>query len=80
MYVIRRHSDGWYFTNHRHSTWHPDIREAQTYLAPPVPFMQGIYAEERESVGISFPATLGLSLACWVALYFLVMYALTHLQ
>ena len=79
MWVIRRKSDGWYYCGWQEG-FGPDIKDAQTYLAPPVPFMQGIYAEERESVGISFSATLGLSLACWVALYFLVMYALTHLQ
>jgi hypothetical protein len=78
MYVIRRESDGWYFTNQRHCTWHPDPDLAQTYLTPhPTALWElegDVYSEdseEREPWYNALPVILGLSLLSWVALYYL---------
>lgn len=73
MYVIRRRSDGWYYTNDSEGpTWHPNINQAQTYLAPPNTWNQGVWVEEREPWPVSLPVILGGTLAMWVCLYYLV--------
>ena len=70
MWVIRRKSDGWYYTGDKYGdAFHPDINQAQTYLAPPVSILPGVYAEEREPAGVSIPATLCLALLSWAGFY-----------
>lgn len=47
MYVVRRKSDGWYYMGPGMiSSFHPDIRQAQTYLAPPALWSKGVWVEQ----------------------------------
>jgi hypothetical protein len=78
MYVIRRHSDGWYYYGSQEG-FGPDINQAQTYLAPPalskswmVANGDDVWMEERESASVSVPVILGISLALWVGVSLLV--------
>lgn len=78
MWVIRRKSDGWYYCGWQEG-FGPDIKDALTYLAPPtfskswmVANGDDVWMEEREPWHISLPVMLGISLAMWVCLYYLV--------
>lgn len=74
MYVIRRKSDGWYYTG-GFGSFSNDPTRARTYLEPhpALTFSEGeVWEEKREPWHISLPVMLGISLALWVGLYYLV--------
>lgn len=77
MWVIRRKSDGWYYCGEEEG-FGPDIKDAQTYLAPPAMALHYLWVEEREPWPSAVPVILGLSLAGWVGLYYLVLWVLHH--
>ena len=67
MWVIRRQTDGWYYTGDKEAMYHPNIHQAQTYLAPPNTWAKGVWVEQREPWQISLPVILILSTLVWVA-------------